>query len=133
MAVGAVRRRRLGRVGLQTVRDWVLAFNAEGPSGLIDRKTPGNAPLLNDAQRRALARVVEEGPMPAAHGVVRWRLLDLARWVFDECAPSVSANYRRVGVIMLRTARPSRRLKSFAANLVDLLHLNLDKVFISAY
>ena len=81
---------KIGRVGLQTVRDWVLAFNAEGPRGLIDRKAPGTAPLLNDAQRRALARVVEEGPMPAAHGVVRWRLLDLARWVFDEFAIAIS-------------------------------------------
>jgi hypothetical protein len=28
---------RLGGVGLQTVRDWVLRFNAGGPEGLIDR------------------------------------------------------------------------------------------------
>ena len=27
---------RLGGVGLQTVRDWVLAFNAEGPEGLLN-------------------------------------------------------------------------------------------------
>ena len=25
----------------QTVRDWVLRFNAEGPDGLVDRKSPG--------------------------------------------------------------------------------------------
>ena len=37
---------RIGGVGLQTVRDWVLAFNAEGPPGLVDGKAPGNAPLL---------------------------------------------------------------------------------------
>jgi putative transposase len=62
----------LGGVELQTVRDWVLAFNADGPAGLIDRKAPGKPPLLNDAQRQALARTVEAGPVPAAHGVVRW-------------------------------------------------------------
>src|ERR1700691_4829710 len=45
---------RIGGVGLQTVRDWVLAFNAKGPSGLVDGKAPGNLPLLNDEQRRAL-------------------------------------------------------------------------------
>lgn len=28
--------------------------------------------------------------MPAAHGVVRWRLIDLARWVFDEFAIAIS-------------------------------------------
>ena len=45
---------RIGGVGLQTVRDWVLAFNAEGPPGLVNGKAPGNAPLLNDQQRQAL-------------------------------------------------------------------------------
>jgi transposase len=30
----------IGGVGLQTVRDWVLAFNAEGPSGLVNGKAP---------------------------------------------------------------------------------------------
>src|SRR6266849_5545957 len=75
---------KLGGVGLQTVRDWVLAFNAEGPAGLVNGKAPGNAPLLNDERRQALRQIVESGPLPAVHGVVRWRLIDLAQWVFDE-------------------------------------------------
>ncbi|PQO21765.1 IS630 family transposase, partial [Rhodobacteraceae bacterium WD3A24] len=37
---------KLGGVGLQIVRDWVVRFNAEGPDGLIDRKAPGKTPLL---------------------------------------------------------------------------------------
>src|SRR3984893_12971398 len=45
---------KIGGVGLQTVRDWVLAFNAEGPAGLIDGKAPGKAPLLDADQRQAL-------------------------------------------------------------------------------
>jgi transposase len=81
---------RIGGVGLQTVRDWVLAFNAEGPSGLVDRKAPGQPPLLNDAQREALMQIVEAGPMPPIHGVVRWRLIDLAQWVFEEFRVSIS-------------------------------------------
>src|SRR5918911_469012 len=81
---------KIGGVDLQTVRDWVLAFNAVGPIGLVNRKAPGNTPLLNDAQRRSLARIVEEGPVPAAHGVVRWRLIDLARGGFDEFAIAIS-------------------------------------------
>ncbi|MFO7759256.1 MAG: helix-turn-helix domain-containing protein [Roseovarius sp.] len=32
---------RIGGVGLQIVRDWVLRFNARGPEGLIDGKAPG--------------------------------------------------------------------------------------------
>jgi putative transposase len=81
---------KVGGVGLQTVRDWVLAFNAEGPSGLVDRKAPGKPSLLTDAQRQALAQVVESGPIPAAHGVVRWRLVDLIQWMFDEFGLSIS-------------------------------------------
>lgn len=77
-------------VGLQTVRDWVLRFNAAGPDGLIDALPPGGVALLDHAQRKALARVVESGPIPASHGVVRWRLIDLAQWVWDEFAISVS-------------------------------------------
>src|ERR1700731_2218780 len=75
---------RIGGVGLQTVRDWVLAFNAEGPTGLVNGKAPGNPPLLTEAQRQALMQIVEYGPIPAVHGVVRWRLVDLAQRIFDE-------------------------------------------------
>src|ERR1700678_3672002 len=32
---------RLGGVGLQTLRDWVLRFNAKGPDGLVDGKSTG--------------------------------------------------------------------------------------------
>ena len=80
----------IGGVGVQTVRDWVLAFNAEGPPGLIDGKAPGNPPLLNVEQREALKRIVEAGPNPAVDGVVRWRLGDLAQWVYGEFGISVS-------------------------------------------
>jgi transposase len=75
---------RIGSVGLQTVRDWVLRFNARGPEGLIDGKAPGKAPKLKDEHRAALRRIVEDGPIPAIHGVVRWRLKDLAQWIFEE-------------------------------------------------
>ncbi len=80
----------LGGVGLQTVRDWVLAFNADGPDGLIGCKAPGARPRLNAEQREALRALVEEGPTPAAHGVVRWRLVDLAQILFEEHGVSVS-------------------------------------------
>ena len=75
---------RLGGVGLQIIRDWVLRFNAEGPAGLVDRKAPGKTPLMTDEQRAALARAVEAGPRPYLDGVVRWRLVDLTQWLWDE-------------------------------------------------
>ena len=86
---------KIGGVGLQTVRDWVLAFNSGGPPGLIDGKAPGNPSRLNAAQRQALLKIVESGPDPAIHGVVRWRLLDLAQWVFEEFRTSLDEIARR--------------------------------------
>jgi len=75
---------KLGGVTLQIVRDWVLKVNAHGPVGLIDRKAPGQPACLNDTHRAALAAAIESGPMPAVHGVVRWRLVDLCQWLWEE-------------------------------------------------
>lgn len=107
---------RIGGVGLQTIRDWVLTFNADGPEGLIDGKAPGNPSKLNDDQRQALARIIESGPIPAIHGVVRWRLRDLAWWVFEEFRISldettVSREVRKLGFRKL-TARPQHYAQS---------------------
>ncbi len=74
---------KIGSVGLQIIRDWVLRFNAHGPDGLIGGKAPGNPSKLNDDQRQALVDIVERGPIPAIHGVVRWRLIDLMQGVWE--------------------------------------------------
>ncbi len=81
---------KIGGVTLQIVRDWVVKFNTDGPEGLIDKKAPGQTPRLNDAHRAALVKVIDEGPIPAIHGVVRWRLADLCQWVFEEFRVTVS-------------------------------------------
>lgn len=101
---------RIGGVGLQIVRDWVGRFNAEGPAGLMDRKAPGKPPRLTSQQRVALAQAVEAGPKPEVHGVVRWRLVDLLRWLRDEFDVSLSRQtlgreLRRLGFRKL-SARP---------------------------
>ena len=54
--------------------------NARGPDGLLDGKSTGQPSKLNDTQRQAIAGMIESGPIPAVHGVVRWRLIDLAQW-----------------------------------------------------
>jgi transposase len=81
---------RIGGVTLQIVRDWVVRFNAAGPDGLIDRKPPGSPPRLTDAHRAALVATIEAGPISAIHGVVRWRLIDLGQWLWEEFRVSVS-------------------------------------------
>jgi transposase len=101
---------KIGDVTLQIVRDWVVKFNAHGPDGLIDRKAPGQPPKLNGAHRAALMKIIEEGPTPAIHGVVRWRLIDLAQWMFEEFRLSIavqtlSRELRKMGYRKL-SARP---------------------------
>jgi transposase len=81
---------RIGGVTGQIVRDWVVRLNAEGPDGLINRKAPGQPSKLNDTQRAALMRTIENGPIPAVHGVVRWRLIDLCQWIWEEFRISVA-------------------------------------------
>ena len=81
---------KIGGVTLQIVRDWVLRFNAEGPEGLVDRRAPGQPSRLNDTHRAALVAVIESGPTPAVHGVVRWRLVDLCQWLWEEFRVSVA-------------------------------------------
>lgn len=110
---------RIGAVGLQTVRDWVVAFNAQGPAGLIDRTAPGAPPKLDAAQRRALARAIEEGPDLDRHGVVRWRLKDLAAWIYASFGVSldestVGRTVRALGFRKL-TARPRHHEQDPAA------------------
>ena len=110
---------RIGGVGLQTIRDWVLAFNRAGPAGLVDGKAPGQPSKLNGDQRRALARMVEDGPIPAIHGVVRWRLKDLSWWVHEEFRISldettVGRELKKLGFRKL-SARPRHYAQNEAA------------------
>ena len=104
---------------LQIVRDWVVKFNAHGPDGLIDRKAPGQPSRLNDRHRAALAAVIESGPIPAIHGVVRWRVIDLCQWVWDEFQVSVakqtlSRELRAMGYRKL-SARPRHHAQAEGA------------------
>ena len=123
---------KVGGVTLQIVRDWVMKFNAQGPEGLIDRKPPGQPSRLNGAHRVALAAILESGPIPAVHGVVRWRIVDLCQWIFEEFRVVVAKQTlsRELRAMGYRSARPrhheqglrarSRILKSFRARLDEI-------------
>src|ERR1700682_4136418 len=75
---------KIGGGTLQIVRGWGLKFQAHGPQGLLDRKAPGQPPRLSNEHRAALAAIIESGPIPAIHDVVRWRIVDLCRWKYEE-------------------------------------------------
>jgi transposase len=110
---------KIGGVTLQIIRDWVMKFNAHGPEGLIDRKPPGQAPRLNDTHRAALAAIIESGPIPAVHGVVRWRIVDLCQWIFEEfrvvvAKQTLSRELRAMGYRKL-SARPRHHAQATGA------------------
>ena len=110
---------KIGDVTLQIVRDWVVKFNAHGPDGLIDRKSPGQPSRLNDTHRAAIAAMVESGPIPAIHGVVRWRVIDLCQWVFEEfrvivAKQTLSRELRAMGYRKL-SARPRHHAQAEGA------------------
>jgi len=100
------------------VRDWVVKFNALGPEGLMDRKPPGLPSRLNDTHRAALMAIIESGPIPAVHGVVRWRLVDLIQWLWDEFQITISKQTlsREIRALDYRklSARPRHHEKSEA-------------------
>ena len=107
---------RIGGVGLQIIRDWVLRFNARGPDGLVDGKSPGAPSKLNADHRRALAEVVEAGPVPAVDGVVRWRRKDLARWLLETFAISLDETTVGRELKALGFAKISARPRHYAQN-----------------
>jgi transposase len=110
---------KIGGVGRQIIRDWVLRFNARGPDGLLNGKAPGQPSKLNDAQRQSIARMIESGPIPAIHDVIRWRLIDLAQWIFEEfritiAKQTLSRELRAMGYRKL-SARPRHHAQAEGA------------------
>src|SRR6201984_333921 len=81
---------KVGGMDRQTLRDWVIRFNEQGPDGLINVPAPGAPGKLNTEHRAFLARIVDEGPTPPIHGVVRWRACDLIMRLHEEFGISVS-------------------------------------------
>ncbi len=110
---------KIGGVTLQIIRDWVIRFNARGAAGLLDGKSPGQPSRLNDVQRQAIVRMIESGPIPAIHGVVRWRLIDLAQWIYEEfritvAKQTLSRELRAMGYRKL-SARPRHHAQAEGA------------------
>src|SRR5690348_16525736 len=81
---------KIGGMDRQTLRDWVIRFNDQGADGLVNIASAGVPPKLDAMHRAFLARIVEEGPTPAIHGVVRWRACDLIMRLHEEFGLSVS-------------------------------------------
>jgi len=70
---------RAAGVDRQTLRDWVIRFNAEGVEGLRDQPRSGRRPWMSEGQQAALKAIVLRGPDPECDGVSTWRIIDLCR------------------------------------------------------
>ena len=81
---------KIGGMDRQTLRDWVIRFNEQGPDGLVNIPSPGAPAKLDNEHKGFLAQIVDEGPIPAIHGVVRWRACDLIMRLHEEFGLSVS-------------------------------------------
>jgi transposase len=63
----------------QTLRDWVIRFNAEGVDGLRDQPRSGRPAWMTEGQQATLKAIVLRGPDPERDGVSTWRIIDLCR------------------------------------------------------
>src|SRR5918994_933510 len=81
----------------QTLRDWVIRFNADGIAGLSDQPRSGRPPWLTEGEQAALKAVVLRGPDPERDGVSTWRIVDLCRVV----QARFGVTYRKGGMLRL--------------------------------
>ena len=67
--------------------------------------------------------MVGNGPIPAAHGVVRWRLVDLCQWIWEEFRISIAKQtlsrelramgYRKLSARPRHHAQAERAIEDF--------------------
>src|SRR5207244_2295206 len=107
---------KIGGMERQTPRDWVIRFNEQGADGLINIPSPGMPPKLNAIHKAFLARIVEEGPIAAIHGVVRWRACDLIMRLHEEFGLSVSDDTIYRALKTLGFSHVSARPKAYRQN-----------------
>jgi transposase len=84
----------------QTLRDWVIRYNADGVAGLSDRMPPGPPCRLSPEQMAELSEIVGAGPDPVVDHVVRWRRVDLRRVIAERWG--VEFHERTVGKLLHR-------------------------------
>ena len=128
---GMSRERAARQAGMdrQTLRDWVIRFNAAGIDGLRDRPRSGRPPFLDEGQMAALKAIVLRGPDPERDGLSAWTARDLCQIALDRFGVSYSENGmldllhglnspgRRPGPCIRKPIpRPRRHLKKVAVS-----------------
>jgi transposase len=112
---------KAGGMDRQSLRDWVIAFNANGPDGLRDGKRSGAPSKLNAARQAKLKEIVLAGPDPEVDHVVRWRCLDLQAVIqraFDIKVSQVTVGrlLHRLGFshVSTRPRHPGQKIEAIA-------------------
>jgi transposase len=103
----------------QTLRDWVVRYNADGIEGLADRWGDGRPPRLDADEQAELAQVILAGPDPEVDGISAYTLEDLAQLSAERFGKpfhpaSMSRVVRRLG-FSRQKARPHHPDKDEAA------------------
>jgi transposase len=113
---------KAGGMDRQSLRDWVIAFNARGPEGLHDGKRCGAPPKLNAADQAKLKEIIAAGPDPEIDHVVRWRCCDLQAVIVRDFEVHVSEAtvgrlLHRLGFahISARPRHPGQTVEAIAA------------------
>ena len=103
----------------QTLRDWVIRYNADGIDGLADRPRDGRPPKLDAEEKSELVRIVLVGPDPEVSGLSAFTREDLVRICKQRFAKSlhVTSMGRILRELELtrQKARPSHPEKDPAA------------------
>jgi transposase len=81
----------------QTLRDWVLRYNAGGIASLADRPRSGRPPLLGEGGQAALKALVLRGPDPEKDGVSAFRVIDICRI----CEERFGVAYSETGMLQV--------------------------------
>jgi transposase len=103
----------------QTLRDWVIRYNAHGLDGLSDRWGDGRPPKLDAEEKAELLRIVLAGPDPEASGVSAFTREDLVRICAEKFGKRLHATSMgrllRILGLSRQKARPSHPQKDPAA------------------
>lgn len=101
----------------ETLSLWIQRYNAEGLAGLEDRPHRGPRCKLSEEQRVTLRERLLKQPDPEKDKVVRWRVCDVQKLLFDEfqavykTESGVSKLMKSLGIVRL-TTRPSHPKKN---------------------
>ena len=103
----------------QTLRDWVIRYNAHGLDGLADQWGDGRPPKLSVQEKAELQAIVLAGPDPEASGISAFTREDLVRICQDRFGKTLHVSsmgriLRELG-LSRQKARPSHPQKDPAA------------------